>query len=320
MATLFKHEDDLESLFPNPLSIDADASHGAWLRCSDTGQEFIDFSGTWPGWGLGHGLPGYNWWDFLNDVESVSTRNLHLQVGEGPLFIGEVVEPAEGFHFFGSSAVSKLGNTGRSPAWQVFGTKGAGSPVWFGLDWLQDVLLEAENRDSPVYLDETKTFWTDIEPLLLASSPWSRAAGSLIFLDESRALKFETRAEEVKVRDSFNLAKFFDGKLIDRSQAEFAALQAYLERVFGQVVAGLEGLEVIGTRGLNIWCQASSEGLRSTIVRAAHSEGLLLGFNGDRMLSFHVPYQVKADVIGRAAAQFEAGLNRALEEMNRWLK
>ena len=31
------------------LSIDGNASHGAWVRDLGTGQEFLDFSGDWPG-------------------------------------------------------------------------------------------------------------------------------------------------------------------------------------------------------------------------------------------------------------------------------
>ena len=205
---MFKQEGDLESLFPDPSTIDVEASYGAWLRRLDIEREFIDLSGTWVGWGLGHGLRGYTWQDFLNDVESVSHRSFHLQMGTGPTFIGEVVEPAEGFYFLEPSVLS---GTSKTSAWQVVGAKDTRGPVWVDPDWFQDELSAAEARGYSVYLDETKTCWTDSQPLLLASSPWSRAAGSLIFLDESRALRFCTTEHEVKEKESFNLAKFFRG-------------------------------------------------------------------------------------------------------------
>ena len=317
---MFKQENDLKSLFPNPLSIDVDASHGAWLRDLDTGREFIDFSGTWPGWGLGHGLRGYAWQDFLNDVQSVTDKKFHLEVGDGATFVGEIITPAEGFHFLAPSAARQSGVVRSTSAIRVVGSKDASGPMWLNRDWFQNCLSESHENGYPVYLDETKTFWSDIKPLLLASSPWDQAAGSLVFLDEFRALKLCRMDSEMEAKGSCNLANFFDGKLVYRNAAEFEALRAYLERVFGQVITSLEGLEVVGARGLSIWCKASSEGLRDAIVRAAYNEGLLIGFGENQELSFHVPYQVKADVIGRAAAQFEAGLNRALDEMNRWLK
>jgi len=320
MATMFKQEEDLKNLFPDPLSIDVDASHGAWLRNLDTDREFIDFSGTWSGWGLGHGLRGYAWQDFLNDVESVSDQALHFQIGTGATYVAEIVEPAGGFHFLCPSSAPKSSFSNASSAWPVVGSKDMRGPIWFNRDWFEEQLSEAQAGGYSIYLDETKTFWTDLQPLLLGASPWSRASGSLIFLDDFRVLKLSKSDSETRAGEGLNLAKFFDGKLALRGPSEFDALRVYFQRVFGEIISGLEGLEVVGKRGLNLWYKASSEGLRDAIVRAAYNEGLLIGFGGAQELSFHVPYQVKADVIGRAAAQFEAGLKRALEEMNRWLK
>ena len=61
------------------LSIDGNASHGAWVRDLGTGQEFLDFSGDWAGWALGHGLRGYSWADFVDELLSHRERKLHFQ-------------------------------------------------------------------------------------------------------------------------------------------------------------------------------------------------------------------------------------------------
>ena len=63
------------------LSIDGNASHGAWVRDLGTGQEFLDFSGDWAGWALGHGLRGYSWDDFVDELLSHRERKLHFQWG-----------------------------------------------------------------------------------------------------------------------------------------------------------------------------------------------------------------------------------------------
>ena len=102
-----------------------------------------------------------------------------------------------------------------------------------------------------------------------------------------------------------------------KSDEELQELETYFRRVFTEIVEGVSGLNLIGTHGLSLWCETSSEDLSEEISSASFNEGLLIGRVGPRGLAFHVPSQVKADAIGRAAAQFEAGLLSAMDKMNR---
>ena len=323
MVTMFDQEDDLGSLCPAQLSIDVDASHGAWLRDFESGRDFLDFSGTWPGWGLGHGLRDYSWADFVEDILSVSSRTLYFQLNASPRFECKLVEVSStDFCFWSPSRQPSANDSLSSSTWNIIGADFGAPPEWVSEAWFIETTNALTQKNVPVYFNETKTFLGGQQPLLLASQPWSTSAGSVLSLNGERLLSFTTSSSDCDfdLAEGVNLADFLDGKLIVRSDDESGALQAYFQRILKDILKNVEGLEIVGIRGLSLWCRATSSDLRNAIVNAAYDEGLLVGYSGAATLSLHAPYQVKADAIGRAAAQLEAGLNRTMEKMNRWLK
>ena len=319
---MFDQQDGSSTLFPDQVSIDVDASHGAWLRDFESGREFLDFSGRWSGWALGHGLKGYRWPDFVGDVLATASSKLYFQLNASPRFECEVVKTVPELCFWSPSLEEGNAISSSSAKLNIIGLPHQADAEWVSESWVKRALEASQNQEMPIYLNETKTFLGGFQPLLLAYGPWSMANGSVVFLSDDQLLIFRANSSNCDMGQSkdFNIADLLTGKLSVRSETESKALEDYFHRIFEESLANIEGLEVVGRRGLSMWCQTSSLELRDAIVNAAYDEGLLLGYSGAETLSFHVPYQVKADAIGRAAAQLEAGLIKTMEKMNRWLK
>ena len=305
------------------ISIDENASHGAWVRDLGTGQEFLDFSGDWAGWALGHGLRGYSWADFVDELLSHRERKLHFQWGGQPSFDCSLRDAAMGWiPLLPQSSEAHITAALSEEGVHLIGPLGDQAPPCIAPSWVQSLRETAAVHEKSLLLNDTKSLFGGNGGLGLANEFGGGLAGSIVFLSDTTYLEFRRHELDcdIDTDDSFNVADLVSGKFSKRSDEELHELEAYFRRVFTEIVEDVAGLNLVGTRGLSLWCETSSGDLAEEISSASFNEGLLIGRDGHRGLAFHVPPQVKADAIGRAAAQFEAGLSSAMEKMNRWLK
>ena len=311
------------SSLSHKISIDKNASHGAWVRDLGTGQEFLDFSGDWAGWALGHGLRGYSWDDFVDDLYSHRERDLYFQWGDQPRFDCSLHDAAiEWISLLPGSTEAHLTSALSEAGAQLIGPIGDQAPPYIAQSWVRSLRETAAVHWKSLLLNDTKSLFAGNQGIGLANELWNGLSGSIVFLSDTTYLEFRRPGSHCEVINdaSFNIADLVSGKFSKRSDEELKELEAYFRRVFTEIVEGVSGLNLIGTRGLSLWCQTSTGDLSEEISSASFNEGLLIGRVGQRGLAFHVPPQVKADAIGRAAAQFEAGLLSAMDKMNRWLK
>ena len=315
-------EDDLDSLVSHRVSVDEEASQGAWLIDLNSGREFLDFSGTWKGWALGHGIRGYHWGEFVDDLKPYLDKALYFKFDDGIRYHCELISSLPDDCFL----TPDLEFDHASSAWEspfvVLGDSRRNVLGWMSDAWVGEAIAKVRVSGRKIFIDETKNFLGAPCPLLLTEKPWSDADGSLVLLDENRAIKFEVSNSSCNEtnEEAYNVARLLDDRYVPRSTSDMNALVTYFQRVISEVVQRVEGIEILGCRGLHLWCRASSQSLRDALAVAAFDEGLLVGQFEARGLSFHVPVQAKADAVGRAAAQFESGISKTMSKMNRWLK
>ena len=307
------------------LSRDPLASRGAWLRDIESGAEFLDFSGTWHGWGFGHGFVDYSWNDFVSTIAQHASRAVSWPSPNLDVPLQLEVRPVKSDWLYIDSALpiaDVLTTIGAAAPQVVIGGPEDKAPKYMSESWLSTLSTHCTERKIPLCLNETKTFLTVTEGLWTQRYESLSNFGSVISIGSGLALQTKqcigqrTSSEEPAPLNLYReLYPHLDVHQIDNLDE----LSAYFDRVFKEVLLEFDAVEFLGATGLSLWCRVTHQSLRDLIVDTAFQEGLLVGEFGETGFSLHAPGQVKADAVGRAAAQLEAGLRKAFQDIDRWI-
>jgi len=188
--------------------------------------------------------------------------------------------------------------------------------------WLTELGQICERHDALLILDEVKSgfgrsglWWDwqhfDVEPDLVVFGGGSKVSGVFTHNRLTALPSFELACPEP------NQVAWCD-LLLDVIEDEglvghAGVMGAYLRKVLSELKLSFGQIRTVRSRGLRASFELPSKSDRDRVLEACLGENLILLPIGECSIGFYPPLDVRADAIGRAAAQLEVALQAVYE-------
>ena len=188
--------------------------------------------------------------------------------------------------------------------------------------WLGELQHLCESHDALLIFDEVNSgfgrsgrWWDwqhfDVKPDLVVFGGGEKVSG--VFSHERLG---RLSAPELTLPDASQVA--WCDLLLDVIEDEglvghAGVMGAYLHKVLTDLRALFQQIDGVSSRGLRASFQLPSESDRDRVLKACLEQSLILLPVGKRTVAFYPPLDVRADAIGRAAAQLEVALQAVYE-------